>query len=102
MDEQDVLRHLLAVEAEASALVDNAQAEADRRITEGEKQNRLVYDEEYGRETARLEGRYGETIAQIKKDYKKQLDSYRESLDAIPVHTEAFARVVECFLERDR
>jgi regulator of protease activity HflC (stomatin/prohibitin superfamily) len=102
MDEQDVLRHLLAVEAEASALVDDAQAEADRRVTEGEKQNRLLYDEQYGRETARLEAQYGENIERVKADYKKQLDSYRESLDAMPVNTEAFIRAVESFLEKDR
>ncbi|MDR2758005.1 MAG: hypothetical protein LBB78_01330 [Spirochaetaceae bacterium] len=101
MDEQDVLRHLLEVEAEASALVDNAQAEADRRITEGEKQNRLLYDEQYSRETARLEAQYGEKIVQVKEDYKKQLNSYRDSLDAIPVHTEAFIRLVESFLKQD-
>jgi regulator of protease activity HflC (stomatin/prohibitin superfamily) len=102
MDEQDVLRHLLEVEAEASALVDNAQAEADRRVAEGEKQNRLVYDEQYSRETDRLEAQYGEKILQVKGDYKKQLDSYRESLDATPVHTEAFIRLVDSFLRQDR
>jgi vacuolar-type H+-ATPase subunit H len=101
MDEQDVLRHLLTVEAEASALVDDAQVEADRRITEGEKQNRRLYDERYGQETARLEAQYGENIEQVKKDYKKQLDFYRENLDAMPVNTEAFIRAVECFLEKD-
>jgi regulator of protease activity HflC (stomatin/prohibitin superfamily) len=101
MDEQDVLRHLLEVEAEASALVDNAQAEADRRIAEGEKQNRLLYDERYSRETVRLEAQWGEKIAQVKADYKKQLDSYRNSLDATPVHTEDFIRIVENFLKRD-
>ncbi|MFP3088816.1 hypothetical protein LQZ21_00635 [Treponema sp. TIM-1] len=102
MDEQDVLRHLLEVEAEASALVDNAQAEADRRITEGEKQSRRLYDERYGRETDRLEIQYGERILQVKEDYKKQLDSYRESLAALPVHNEAFIRLVESFLCQDR
>ncbi|MDR2068662.1 MAG: hypothetical protein LBP71_02205 [Spirochaetaceae bacterium] len=102
MDEQDVLRHLLEVEAEASALVDNAQAEADRRITEGEKQNRLLYDERYSRETARLEAQYAEKILQVKEDYKKQLDSYRDSLDAIPVHTEVFSRLVENCLRQGR
>jgi F0F1-type ATP synthase membrane subunit b/b' len=39
-EDKDVLQHLLHLEAEASALVDDAQAEADRRVSEGEKQNR--------------------------------------------------------------
>ncbi|MDR3166854.1 MAG: hypothetical protein LBT93_02835 [Treponema sp.] len=102
MDEQDVLRHLLEVEAEASTLVDGAQVEADRRITEGEKQNRRLYDERYNQETDRLEVHYREKIAQVKEDYKKQLDRYRESLDAMPVNTEVFIRTVESFLEKVR
>ncbi|MDR2363996.1 MAG: hypothetical protein LBD65_06235 [Spirochaetaceae bacterium] len=101
MDEQDVLRHLLEVEAEASTLVDDAQAEADRRITEGEKRNRRLYDERYSQETDRLEVQYGEKIARVKEDYKKQLDFYQDSLDAMPVNTEAFIRTIESFLEKD-
>jgi vacuolar-type H+-ATPase subunit H len=101
MDEQDVLRHLLELEAEASTLVNDAQAEADRRLAEGENQNRRLYDEQYNRETGRLEARYGEKIAGVKEEYKKQLDFYRTGLDSLPVNTEAFVRVVEGFLEKD-
>jgi vacuolar-type H+-ATPase subunit H len=101
MDEQDVLRHLLEVEAAASALVNDAQAEADQRITEGEKRNRRVYDEQYSQETARLETRYGEKVTRAKEEYKKQLDVYRAGLATLPVNTEAFKRVVEGFLEKD-
>ncbi|MDR1107605.1 MAG: hypothetical protein LBL19_01065 [Spirochaetaceae bacterium] len=101
MDEQDVLRHLLEVEGEASALVNDAQAEADRRIAEGEKQNRRLYDERYNQETSRLEGRYAEKISGVKEEYKKQLDAYRAALDSLPVNTEAFVRVAEGFLEKD-
>jgi hypothetical protein len=90
MDEHDILRHLLQVEADAAALVDDAQAEADRRLAEGEKRNRSLYDERYGRETGELEAGYGKEIAGVKEDYQKRLDAYRESLNAITVHRDRF------------
>jgi vacuolar-type H+-ATPase subunit H len=55
MDNNEVLDHLLKIEAEAAALVDEAQAEADTRITEAEKQNRAAYDKRFIEENQRLE-----------------------------------------------
>ena len=45
MDDQELLQHLLDLDNKAAALVSDAQTEADRRITEGEKQNHARYDE---------------------------------------------------------
>jgi ethanolamine utilization cobalamin adenosyltransferase len=101
MDEQDVLRHLLDVESRASVLVDDAQAEADRRIAESEKQYRARYDEEYGREAAELESRYEGDLGAVKEHYKQQLDAYRNSLAAIPVYRGDFASRVEKLLLRE-
>jgi bisphosphoglycerate-dependent phosphoglycerate mutase len=90
--DSNVLGHLLMIEAEAAALVDDAQAEADRRIAESEKQNRSRYDEEYGRQAAQLDKAYEEEIAHIRRDYQEQLEAYRKSLDAIPVDQDRFSR----------
>jgi F0F1-type ATP synthase membrane subunit b/b' len=102
MDEQDVLRHLLQVEAEASALVDDAQAEADHRIAEGEKHNRAHFEEQHSRLIAELEGRSAEALARLKEDSQKELNAYRESLEALPLDQGAFGRTVDGFLWGDR
>jgi hypothetical protein len=96
--DRDVLRRLLKVEAEAAVLVDDAQAEADRRVAEGEKASRARYDERYNQESARLDGEYAAAVLAIKEKYQQQLDAYRESLDAMPVRKDAFCALVERLL----
>jgi hypothetical protein len=100
--DQNVLRHLLELETKAAALVDDAQAEADRRVAEGEKRSRAGYDEAYAAEVAALEAAYTAETAAVKADYKHQLDTYREGLKAMPVNREAFSALAERFLIREK
>jgi regulator of protease activity HflC (stomatin/prohibitin superfamily) len=95
MDSDTVLQHLLKVESQAASLVDEAQAEADRRVAEGEKEGRARYDERYGREAAKLNGEYEAAARAVKADYTRQLDAYRDSLAAMPVHGAAFSALAE-------
>ena len=98
MDDRVILEHLFNLEAEAAALVDDAQAEADRRIAEGEKQNRVLFDEVYSREAAALEAGCVQKIAAVKEDYLKQLEALRESLKTMPLDREAFSSLAEKIL----
>jgi vacuolar-type H+-ATPase subunit H len=98
--DKDVLQHLLRLETEASALVDDAQAEADRRVSEGEKQNRANHDETYGAELARMEASYAGEIAAVREDYDKQLEAYRDSLKAMPADRAAFSALAGRLLLR--
>jgi vacuolar-type H+-ATPase subunit H len=88
---KNVLGHLLKIEAEAASLVDDAQAEADRRIAEAEKQNRARYDQAYTKQAAELETAFEGEVARIRGDYQDRLDQYRKSLDAIPVDQGLFS-----------
>ncbi|MDR2418121.1 MAG: hypothetical protein LBD79_03605 [Treponema sp.] len=101
MDETDVLRHLLEVEAEAAALVDSAQEEADRRLAEGEKLNREYYDQRYAKEVAELDADYQKQLDTVKADYQKQLDTYRAELDAMPVNNSRFMELAGHLLLKD-
>ena len=99
-DDKDkyILQHLLQLEADAATLVEDAQAEADRRLSEGEKSCRASYDEVYSAEVARLEAVYVKEIAAIREDYKKQLEAYKESLCSSPMDSSAFSVLAERFL----
>lgn len=101
MDDHEVLRHLLDLEKEAAALVNDAQTEADRRVSEGEKQNRARFDEIYAREVELLEVSLAESLATAREDYRKQLEEYRESLKAVSLDRTAFFSLAEKFLLRD-
>jgi F0F1-type ATP synthase membrane subunit b/b' len=97
--DRNVLGHLLKIEAEASALVDDAQAEADRRIAEAEKRNRSRYDQEYSRRAAELEAAYSGEINQIKADYRNRIEEYRKSLEALSADQGRFSALLDKFLE---
>jgi hypothetical protein len=97
--DQDLLHHLLEVEAHAAALVEDAQAEGDRRTTEHETKRRAEYDETYAREAAELEDRYQLEYKAAKAEYQQRLDAYRESLETMPVYQDKFFKLVSSLLE---
>jgi hypothetical protein len=99
---QALLEHLLKIEAEAAVLVNEAQAEVDRRIAEAERQNRALHEEEYGREAAEREAAYQEEINSVKSYYDEELDSYRKSLDLVTADMGRFSALMTDLLERGR
>jgi len=98
MDDREVLQHLLDLESRAAGLVNDAQAEADKRLSEGEKQNRARYDEIYSAEAAELEASYNQNIVAIKKDYSTQVEAYLESIKTISLDRTAFSSMAEKLL----
>lgn len=98
MNDEEILGHLLKIEAEAAALVNDAQAEADRRVAEGEKQNRADYEERYHAGAGRLEAELQKEKEQVKDQYQKELAAYREKLNAINADMGRFAASLEGFL----
>ncbi|MDR2144353.1 MAG: hypothetical protein LBP29_08295 [Treponema sp.] len=101
-DSGDVLRHLLEIETQAAAMVDDAQAEADKRIKASEEQNRERYEEEYRRRVEHLEAEYREKIGIAKAEYQAKLDAYRENLDAMTLYFNDFSCLAEKLLFGDR
>jgi len=98
MDDSDILHHLLEIEGKAALLVNDAQAEADRRIKEAEEQNRLAFDETYQKVSAELEEDYKKSLDTVKTEYSKCLDEYRLSLDTMPKQNERFNNLVQALL----
>ena len=97
-EEGSVLQHLLEIESEAAALVDNAQAEADRRLKEAEEQNRLRYEQEYRRLAEQLDGERRERLAAVKAEYDAGLEAYRAGLDATPLYADDFSHLTFALL----
>jgi regulator of protease activity HflC (stomatin/prohibitin superfamily) len=95
---QDILRRLLQVESEAAVLVDEAQAEADRRIAAGEKESRARYEDRHSQEAARLDGDYARAVQAVQEDYRRQLDAYRDSLNGMTARKDGFFALVDRLL----
>jgi regulator of protease activity HflC (stomatin/prohibitin superfamily) len=98
MNDDAVLDHLLRIEAEADSLVDEAQAEADRRIKEGERQSRAAYESLY-RNGAELEdAEFQKEIDKVRENCQKELTDYREKIAAIKADNDRFSAVLESLL----
>ncbi|MCL1812204.1 MAG: hypothetical protein FWG29_01640 [Treponema sp.] len=102
MDDPDILRHLLEIENQAAILVDDAQAEADRRTKEAEEKNRIVFDESYQKLASELEAEYLNSVDAVKHEYNKILDEYRASLDSMPQQNENFSSLAFSLLMEEK
>ena len=95
MDNDEVLGHLLKIESDAAALVNDAQTEADRRIAEAEKQNRASYEERYHAELKRLENEFQKCRELVQQQYQEEIDTYREEVSSVNVDVNAFSVLLD-------
>ena len=91
MDNTEILGHLLEIEKEAAALVNDAQAEADRRIAEYEKKARSVYDESYRHNAQKLELEFQNNKERVKEQYKIEIENYRNELFGLKKNMDGFS-----------
>jgi F0F1-type ATP synthase membrane subunit b/b' len=95
MDNSEVLGHLLKIESEAAAMVSDAQAEADRRVAEAEKQNRAAYEERYQNVLKNLEDGEKKLKEQIRLQYREEIDAFRKKVSSVNVDVNAFAALLD-------
>jgi len=95
MNDEVTLSHLLKIEADADSLIDDAQAEADRRVTEGEKKNRAAYDQEYQKGAAVEEAEFRQEIDAVRENCQKELAAYRQMLNAIKADNAGFSGLLD-------
>lgn len=96
----NTLDFLLEVEAKASALVNDAQEEADRRTRNSEENLRTAYEERCRAEIQAQENAFLEYVKKVKNDYKDLLDSFRQELLQIKVNREQFRALVNEYLDK--
>jgi FMN phosphatase YigB (HAD superfamily) len=91
MTSQELVQHLLDVEEKAGGIVQDAQAEADKRVMEASRTIRANHQALLARHFADLDAAYQAAITASRAGYDKQLDDYRQSLAALPVHADGFS-----------
>ena len=95
MDKNDALCHLLKTESEAAALVIDAQAEADRRVEEAEKQNRASFEEHYKKALTKLENEFCILKEQTRRLYLEELAAYKETISSVNTDTNTFSALFD-------
>ncbi len=93
--EIDALNHLLEVEKNATALINDAAVEADRRLSEARAKYNSEYKIRYDKQIAQLESEYQKSHQQISDKYQKEIDSYKESLVAKTQDSKAFSALLD-------
>jgi len=98
MAEVNTLDHLLEIEAQAAALVNDAQEEADRRLRENEDRNRALYNERIKSEINIRQTQLNDEIEKIKNKYNKALDDYRAEINNVKADVQAFSGLLNKYL----
>lgn len=80
MNETDVIGHLIQIESEAADMLLNAQAEADKRITEAKQKADNIYKEKYENLINELENTFNQQKKQIDEEIQIKFDSYKEKI----------------------
>ena len=98
MDNENTLDHLLKIEAEAAALVEGAQAEAEKRIHEYEEKNRALFEELFRMEVEMRETFLKNEIEKTRIQYQQTLEIYKKEISGVNVYEKQFASLLNEFL----
>lgn len=96
--ELDAIKHLLEVEKNASALINDAKTEADKRLSEAHLKYNSQYKEKYDQLVAQLDKDFEEQHNQIEAKYKKEIDEYKASIESKSQDKKSFESLLEKLL----
>jgi vacuolar-type H+-ATPase subunit H len=98
MENSNTLDHLLDIEAKASALVKDAQEEAEKRIHENEIKNQTAYEERFKVEAQKLEDSLIKEKEKLRTQYKQTLDEYRNEISNININVDRFSSLLNKYI----
>jgi len=98
MENSNTLDHLLEIEAKASALVNDAQEEAEKRIHENEIKNQTAYEERFKTEAQKLEDALIKEKEKLRTQYKQTLEEYRNDISNININTDRFSSLLNKYI----
>jgi len=98
MENDDTLGRLLKIEKEAAALVSGAQAEADKRVAESERQNRAVSEQKYREHERILEEELNKKNEELKAGFKKQIEDYLDGLSLMKADMRGFSSLLDKYV----
>jgi len=94
----NTLEHLIEIEAEAAALVNDARQEADRRVHDNEEKKRAAYNEQYKAEIQMQQTALEKEKDQVKKQYQSALDDYRREISGTNIDEKRFSELLNNYI----
>ena len=102
MNETDVIGHLIQIESEAADMLLNAQAEADKRITEAKQKADNIYKEKYENLINELENTYNQQKKQIDEEIQRIVaDCYKKALELLSQHKATLDAIASVLYEKE-
>lgn len=93
--EIDAIKHLLEIEKEASALIDDAKIEAEKRVSKAKSQYNEEFKKEYDSLMQKLESQYNSNCEEINKKYQDEFEGYKESLKHKKLNKDDFFKMLD-------
>lgn len=97
-EEISVINHLLKVEKEAYALIDEALKDSEIKIASARAASDSEYREKYGECVRKLENEYKNNLASISEGHHKLLEEYKSQLVNQPQNYQAFEKFLDKIL----
>lgn len=96
--EADVIGHLLDVERNATAILAQANDEAEKRIAAARVQADQQFKAQYDSIVSRAEKDYAEQTAALTDEYNQAVSTYKEKIGASPKDIPAFNSLLDSLL----
>lgn len=79
-NEVNVISHLLEVESQASALIEDAQIESNKRIMQAKTKADEIYYSKYRDSIQTLESEYNQKIKSYEAEHNAEIESYKNKI----------------------
>lgn len=89
-NEVNVISHLLEVESQASALIDDAQIESNKRITQAKTKADELFYNKYRETVENLEKEYNQKVQGYEAEHNAEIESYKNKITSSAKDVNAF------------
>lgn len=96
--EMNAINHLLEVEKNASALINEAKIEAEKRVAEVRSKYNSDYKSKYEVIASEMEAAYQTKLEAVSAKYKQEIEDFKKSLTEKNQNEEAFNDLLEKYL----
>jgi len=96
--ELDIINHLLSIEKDASSLINDAQIEAEKRVSDAKVKYNSEYKEKYEAIVKDLESDFQTEMEQIKAAHDKEIKDYENELESCEKNATNFNQVLDKLL----
>jgi vacuolar-type H+-ATPase subunit H len=99
MPDIDVINHLLEQEERAESMLQESQAESDRRIAKARADAEADYKAKYEKVVAALDAEYTAETAKIENEHRTRSQEYHGRLEALKTDKKAFNALLDTYFE---